>query len=354
MKPFYRPELDALRFCAFLAVFAHHLLPENPSLYHKLFPEQLAHFVHNAVFIARYGVVLFFMLSSYLITSLLIREHDKTRTIDVRQFYIRRILRIWPLYFAFVAFCLFVWPHLRFPSLELHHYVGLATFTENISIIGWGWGDNPSALLWSVAVEEQFYLVWPVLMLVAGFARIPWIAIACFAVAFLSRLCMFFQGASDSQIWFATTSHIDAIAIGALIAYRNPGKSKSTGLYLYLMGASVTFLVVLCRDPLALNTVGYPLAVLACALLIRLTIGRDIGKSRFARSVIYLGRISFGLYVFHIAVQQLVVRYCGTLVLQFGLTLAVTVAVAALSYNFLELPFLQLKERFAVVPSRAP
>jgi len=78
MKPFYRPELDALRFCAFLAVFAHHLLPENPYLYHKYLPNILANFAHQAVFFARYGVDLFFMLSSYLITSLLMLEQGKT------------------------------------------------------------------------------------------------------------------------------------------------------------------------------------------------------------------------------------------------------------------------------------
>src|SRR5271157_1881088 len=98
-EPFYRPELDCLRFFAFLGVFVHHSIPKEPSFFraHGL-PVILSNFSYAGAF----GVDLFFCLSAYLITKLLLREKDLTGHLNVKAFYVRRILRIWPLYFAFV------------------------------------------------------------------------------------------------------------------------------------------------------------------------------------------------------------------------------------------------------------
>src|SRR3954463_14084740 len=93
---FYRPELDALRFFAFFAVFVHHTLPHDPTKYAA---QHLPGFLAVVAGAGAFGVDLFFLLSAYLITSLLLRERRQTGKIAVRAFYLRRILRIWPLYF---------------------------------------------------------------------------------------------------------------------------------------------------------------------------------------------------------------------------------------------------------------
>jgi hypothetical protein len=98
---FYRPELDCLRFFAFFAVFIHHSLPSTADFYRTYnLPAVLA----NVPYAGAWGVDLFFCLSAYLITELLLREKDVIGYLNVRAFYVRRMLRIWPLYFAFVLF----------------------------------------------------------------------------------------------------------------------------------------------------------------------------------------------------------------------------------------------------------
>src|SRR5690349_18798650 len=102
---FYSPELDTLRFFAFLGVFIFHSAPRTPGFYAAAgCPAWLSHVLISIFGAGAYGVDLFFALSAYLITSLLLREREATGKLDVRGFYLRRILRIWPLYLSFVVF----------------------------------------------------------------------------------------------------------------------------------------------------------------------------------------------------------------------------------------------------------
>src|SRR6478752_213765 len=102
---FYRPELDVLRFFAFLGVFIFHTAPRTMDFYDSArYPHWLSSLLIPTFGAGAYGVDLFFALSAYLITNLLLRERSATGALDLRGFYLRRILRIWPLYLAFVAF----------------------------------------------------------------------------------------------------------------------------------------------------------------------------------------------------------------------------------------------------------
>ena len=153
-KSFYRPELDCLRFFAFLAVFVHHTMPRQIDFYiaHHL-PTALS----NVAYAGSFGVDLFFCLSAFLITELLLREKEEVGYLNVKAFYIRRILRIWPLYFAFVLFSFgltFVDRNQHFSVSQLTMFLLLAgnwasAFTVISSVV---------APLWSVSIEEQFYL----------------------------------------------------------------------------------------------------------------------------------------------------------------------------------------------------
>ncbi len=154
-KRFYRPELDALRFFAFLAVLLHH----GPAGRHLLW------FVCSA---GGFGLSMFFLLSAYLITELLLRERDKTKTIAWSLFFIRRALRIWPLYYAALAAAIII---ARIPP---HTYwvtrtsiVVMTFFVANWTKLAPSLGALVGAL-WSISIEEQFYFIWPPIIKFGG------------------------------------------------------------------------------------------------------------------------------------------------------------------------------------------
>ena len=142
-QTFYLPELDALRFFAFLAVFLCHVAVRDGRFTWEARTGML-------------GVDLFFALSAFLISELLLREKDRNGTLDVRAFWIRRILRIWPLYFTMLAVAFILRAPLRESLLTL---IGFALFAGNFAALF----ATPSPLigaLWSLSIEEQFYLPW--------------------------------------------------------------------------------------------------------------------------------------------------------------------------------------------------
>src|SRR5271167_1278609 len=100
---FYRPELDGLRFFAFFAVYLNHTMSFGEQGHHRHMPDALGNALGTIGVAGAFGVDLFFVLSAYLLTELLVREGVARGTVDVRAFYLRRILRIWPLYFFFLA-----------------------------------------------------------------------------------------------------------------------------------------------------------------------------------------------------------------------------------------------------------
>jgi len=156
---FYRPELDLLRLLAFILVFALHgprLTESGPDV--AQWKASLAYVFNRFALSGQAGLPLFFFLSSYLITELLLREKERTGLIDLKAFYFRRVLRIWPLYFAGVGLGVVV--GLWKPSLRLSHHeiLYLTTFT---AWLGETFHGNPFGVLWSVSVEEWFYFVWP-------------------------------------------------------------------------------------------------------------------------------------------------------------------------------------------------
>ena len=158
MKRYYRPELDALRFFAFLAVFAFHRMDYVPT------DPVRDRWVYRVGTVGAFGVPVFFLLSAFLITELLLRERTGTGAIHVRSFYLRRILRIWPLYFA-VFFGLALLNHFV-PGTGTDNpwaWLAFTCFSGNWYITARGWIAGSVDPLWSISVEEQFYLLVPVL-----------------------------------------------------------------------------------------------------------------------------------------------------------------------------------------------
>lgn len=365
-ESFYRPELDVLRFFAFLAVFLYHFTrPVELYVQHGV-PRIVAAVGNGLMQGGVFGVDLFFVLSAYLITELLLREKDECGSLDVRGFYLRRILRIWPLYFFYIGLALIPIFN-RSHAFTWHHAAAFVFLAGNWSIILWGW-PIPSIVgpLWTVSIEEQFYLLWPPIVRNVSRARIMWAALAMLIVSNLTRITMVALHGGTNSVWCNTFARLDPIAAGVLVAAVLRGKIPSFRL------PGRLWMIVLGIIPLALvanfwhihepeklewipTLVGFPVVAASCTLILLGALGIPF---RMPRSLLYLGKISYGLYVYHalgnFLSNELIPVHNSSLQLALRPTaaLAITILLAAVSYAILEKPFLKLKQRFAHIQSR--
>jgi len=364
---FYHPELDALRFFAFLMVFLHHAFPHQPEFWTKLgVPSAIVAVLAGIGASGAFGVSLFFVLSAYLITELLLREKEMVGTLDVKSFYVRRILRIWPLYFFFLGLAAALqW---FVPGQHIGWRAGLAftALAGNWYIVFVGFPSSVIFPLWSVSIEEQFYLTWPLVVRRISQWGIAAIAVGLLVVATVARFYLGARHTYEGQVWCNTLVQLDPIAAGILIAVLLKGSvpqlSKLARVAMAVAGATCFATAALYfgikNDPLttARIVLGYPTVAIAGTLLL-LAVLRDDAKPSAA--LVYLGRISYGLYVFHVLgllISDYVVpnqtasltRYALRVLVAFALT----VTMAATSYRWLETPFLRLKQKFTYVLSR--
>jgi peptidoglycan/LPS O-acetylase OafA/YrhL len=355
---FYRPELDGLRFFAFLAVFFSHAFPQDWAVYRDLgLPRTLAYVAARAVASGGNGVPLFFVLSSYLITTLLLREHEKYGAIRLKDFYVRRALRIWPLYFAFIAGALLLAPSGSEAALRPEALPVYLIFLANWSFLipGAAAGSGVAGILWSVSVEEQFYALWPLTLKRFGVASVARVGLVMVCAAWVVRGAMETFGASPAALWLNTFAWLDAIGAGALLAtlfYRRLPDLRAGARAALILSGPAVWVAGSC-----LYVLGVPFALTAAfniggaALMLWGALG---GRLLTSPPLVFLGRISYGLYVFHAAALYVTERLFHDVPRRAGVGLALTVAAAAVSYYVLEMPFLRLKERFTHVRSRPP
>lgn len=361
---YYRPELDVLRFGAFFLVFLSHVVPGDAAFYAQArIPAAIARLIVSGAAGGAFGVDLFFALSSFLITTLLLREHALNGAIDIRAFYARRVLRIWPLYFAFL---LIVLPllHRLLPADDLppRYLLAFLLLAGNWAFVWWGLPHSAAGPLWSVSIEEQFYLAWP-LVLRRWRQQLPWIVALLLVIASGTRLVLVEAGAVHPQVWCNTLARLDPIACGALLALAAQRTALTPGPWVrgaLLVLAGTIFVTVGHYEDFSGGRVlvTFPAIALASSALIAAALGcpTDLRRHPVLRALAYLGRISYGLYVFNL----LFIELCGVAAAHAPLArlarsafaLAATVALAALSYRFLERPFLRLKARLAPVASR--
>jgi peptidoglycan/LPS O-acetylase OafA/YrhL len=374
---FNHPELDLLRCFAFVLIFFHHSLPHDPAFYGNMHISfTLARVLAAIGFVGCLGVQLFFLLSAYLVTELLIRERALRGSIDLKAFYSRRFLRIWPLYYGFLALA---WAMQWFvPGQHIGWRAGIAfaLFAGNWWTVFVGFPSSVIFHLWFISAQEQFYFVWPAIMRKLS-ARGMLIAVAAMlATANLTRWYLAARYTWESRIWCNTFVQLDSIALGILVVVLLSGRvPRLTSLQraaLFLAGLVCLFLATsyfrIKADPLTTPRVllGYPCAALG-ALAIFLATLRPTPPAEAARNwrtrllspLAYLGRISFGLYVFHILgllISDHVVPHqdssLGRYFYREAVAFAIAVAFASISYFCLEKPFLSLKQRFRRIPSR--
>jgi peptidoglycan/LPS O-acetylase OafA/YrhL len=364
---FYRPELDALRFFAFLGVFIFHAAPRTMDFYNAAgYPHWLSSLLISIFGAGAYGVDLFFALSAYLITSLLLRERAATGALDLRGFYLRRILRIWPLYLAFVAFAAIFAALVPGQHLPMKYVVGYSLLAGNWIYAFYGLPASFATPLWTVSIEEQFYLAWPLALRKASVRTMAIIAVGILVVANAWRVWLAVTAAPVERIEYNTFTRLDPIALGILLALFGHKLPQFTRLQrvALLCGGAATWVAVFAFTVTGQATtvttwrmaLGHPFMALASVAVLLSVLG---SQNRLLRNptLLYLGKISYGLYVLHEFAHFCAIRLVhastpGMVVAQSIVGLALTIVLAAASYRWLESPFLRLKERFAHVQSR--
>jgi peptidoglycan/LPS O-acetylase OafA/YrhL len=368
---YYRPQLDGLRFLAFLAVYFQHTFHAGPEFYVSwavLRPFHVTQAVSTTLsrltLTGGMGVDLFFALSSYLITELLLREIGKTGQIHLKNFYIRRVLRIWPVYAIVLFLGIVVLPLLRLSDpIPTPYVMGYLLFSGNwmSAILGNAWVLAPIGSLWSISVEEQFYLFWPLTIRKLGVLHLKAICFALIATGELSRLIMTRMHVVGDFAYYNTFTHLDAIAWGALFALYRIDQSAPPRIPRFLRTLMATgFLGYLAFALLYNNADGYvsnlllrPLLSLFCPLIILLALRSNLlGLKPFP----YLGRISYGLYAYHAMVifllDKVVPSGSALKLLMIPGKFLIALAIASISYRLIERPVLVFKDRFAFVHSR--
>lgn len=368
-RGFYRPELDGLRFLSFLAVFISHAYLVSPAMFAGGSPlvREVGRWALAAGHCGYAAVAVFFVLSSYLITELLLREHERHGRIDVPAFYARRALRIWPLYYCFFVLTLIVEPRLGIPGVptgDTPWYLGF--------LVNWRIGmsgeipRSAAQILWTVSIEEQFYLVWPLLIAVLSPNRIGWMCAGLLIGGQVSRLVMVAQGAPYYAIHFHTFTQLDAIAWGGLLAVAvRRGWLVDWPLVLrrgLMIGGAV--LAVMTQRYLAEDKpfagwalVAYPLFAIAAVLVVGGVMRANSHEPSWLTHpwLVRLGKISYGLYVWHLLAILLVYKFGWCRPQSVWTTfyaLPLTIGFAEVSYQWIEQPFLRWKAKF--VRTEAP
>jgi peptidoglycan/LPS O-acetylase OafA/YrhL len=377
-RRFYLPEVDGIRCVAFLLVWLHH------------YPQSLVlgQFGGNGWI----GVDVFLILSSFLITSLLMIENEAKGVISLPRFYSRRFLRIWPLLGLALFLNYVVLPAIDYfpggfhngPFLNDLKYHGI----PNLLLLG-NWSVAVFSYLqygfcsqlWTINLEEQFYLIWPLLMVyLAGQPRRLWIScLGIIIISYLARLYYSEAGFHHPALWVSTITRMDLIGLGAILALlyrsqkgwiRSKKRWMSAILSVVIFALAVKLVTILLHNWTFAGDVWWKIGV--ADICITVAIGCVLNSVALAYilrlpPIAWLGKISYGLYVYHRfftesrlseQFRSFALRSLGagaplsSWLLGMVINGLALVAISALSYYCFERWFLKLKERFETVLSR--
>ncbi|MBE9468642.1 MAG: acyltransferase [Bacteroidetes bacterium] len=372
-KKIFFENLDGLRFLSFLSVF----------LYHSFYTEscqvgqnKLYLFLTDRLFAnGNLGVNFFFVLSGFLITFLLIEEKLKTNKIHVVNFWMRRVLKIWPLFYFAVIFGFFGFPFLKSlfgqtpnETAQIGYYL---SFLNNFNLIKNGLPDaSILGVLWSVAIEEQFYFIWPIILYFFPVKKywIPFLLIIFSSIIFRSITN------SDILNEHHTLSCIGDMSIGALGAWlihkeRIKLIVKNLKKYQIISVYVIFILVFLFRKELFFEN--YILRVIErpfiAIIILFIILEQNFSKNSFFKmknfkTISKLGIITYGLYCLHfigILITLTLMKKLhfsdnlfNIIVIETLVSLFLSIIIAKISYKYFESPFLKLKKRFSHIKTR--
>jgi peptidoglycan/LPS O-acetylase OafA/YrhL len=306
------------------------------------------------------AVILFFVLSGFLITTLLLQEKEKTQKINLKNFYIRRILRVWPLYFIILAgSVIFV----NYSPRIITWVLCLAVFPNIAEAFYVGWAG--SLQIWSIGVEEQFYLGWPILMKFCKKRLMLILIIFFFGLAFLPLLVNFIgeqmntnSGTMDYIDRIFNLTKFNCMAMGGIFAVIS---LKYERLSNFLNRKIFVFLSIILSfslwfggfyfDPF--NNEVY--SIIFGLLIFNLSYSKHVPATIDIAPMKFLGKISYGLYMYHWIVISMILHYFGAYfqkntntsnIVLYIFVLGATIIVSTASYYLVELRLLKLKDKF--------
>lgn len=374
----YFPNLNSIRFVAALAVMIHHIELTKywfgqPNIYTSSFV--------GGVF-GQLGIILFFVLSGFLITYLLLAEQQATDTISIKNFYIRRILRIWPVYYLIVFLGLFIIPHIKemavpgyTEAIHDHFLSKTLMFLSFIPDVAYAMYKHvPYAeQAWSVGVEEQFYVIWPLLIAmvvrkkktlsmligVIGF----YTAIKIISILLNNKYETNVAINEFYQFW--QNFCIDCMAIGGIGAYLLFYKKEKVLNLLYNKYLQIALYVIV----FGITIKGFTIPYFTYQLYALIFVVLILNLASNPKSVInleykwlnYLGKISYGLYMYHNIVlaaclkflihEGITLKTVWGNVLYYAVAITMTVIIASLSYEYFEKWFIKTKIKYSKIVS---
>ncbi|HEV2646174.1 MAG TPA: acyltransferase [Acidobacteriaceae bacterium] len=367
------PELDGVRGLAILGVLLAHA-----ANFLAVVPATSAGHVLLTIFMPGWGGVdLFFTLSGFLITGILLRT--RTRSHYFSSFYMRRVLRIFPIYYLFLIGSV-IFAHfspmmaLRIPS-NLETRISYFVYLQNWPIFWQGWMGLSTfwGAYWSLAVEEQFYMVWPTILRFVKPRMVLLLCIAAFLLGWPERLYMFHHVGLALGVMQWPFSRLDGLFVGAIIALYKELYGRAIPIrwatISFLSGAAI-FLQIAAAHSVELGngngihvwTSGVTAFALMSGGLIAASQHRIGWLHRIltVRPLVIAGRLSYGMYIYHLTIYQLIVSFRRRFIIPQGLAntnilvclawiafaILVVTGVAELSFRFVEAPFLRLKRFF--------
>jgi peptidoglycan/LPS O-acetylase OafA/YrhL len=340
------PSLDGLRAVAVLLVIFHHLhVPFSPD---------------------GRGVLTFFVLSGFLITWMLLNESERTGDVSIRNFYVRRILRIFPAFYVFLILSIAArWLTVAWPNRSLlYDYLSAFFYTINYRLALTPHIAHTAQHTWALSVEEQFYLLWPCVFVAfhKKLRRLAYVLVAAIVLINIYRLVLYF-GFHARERWLTLSfdTRADHILIGCLLAVllkRGIGTWFWNWITARTWYSLVPLLLTIASIAISMHqgltyrySVGFVLDPLLTAILLVQVIA--LGYSRLWgwlnwKVTVYLGKISYGMFLYHMLANHLVIVLFGMHSLWFRLpaVIAVTVLFGTSSYYLIENRFLRLKTKF--------
>jgi peptidoglycan/LPS O-acetylase OafA/YrhL len=388
-RTFWLPELDGLRSLAFILVYYHHTIglfwrdnPGNSPLYRFIFYADQR--IHNWGWV---GVDLFFVLSAFLITSLLLRERESysaegnaNDTISLKKFFARRILRIWPLYFCYLSLVallsLVLSPAYTGATLfgsgpgqgGWQQLLAFALFVGNFAVISQGVVLHLLNPMWSLCIEEQFYIVWGASMKMLN--KNSYLLALLVAAGLAAPALRYYLWSLDAKNYLAyylnSVSHCDAIVCGGIAAFAwrrygekfqaSPLLQGGLALAAAALLAPLTFVPYIEASDASIIWVMSTVALGFTGLLLTTMSNKSVRAFFASPFLTHIGRLTYGLYMFHFLViytlvyvsrNQLHIASRLTLMaITWLLGLTLTYVLARLSWKFIEAPCLAAKERF--------
>lgn len=345
----YYKNLDGIRAIAVLMVMVFHFFQD-------LVPHsKIVSVLSTASLFGRTGVTLFFVLSGFLISRILL--NTKKEVGFFTNFYLRRILRIFPLYYLGLTLYYYLIPsilHTGIPSVhqQFFYFIYLQGFAD-----AFGWNAVGPIHFWSLAVEEHFYLFWPFVIYSFSNKNLTKFIIGILIASLLIRVFMLNNG---YPVVYFTFARFDSLAAGALLAIleqKNAFRTSNTIKYIILLG--ITFIPTILMLAYFKGESNKFVEMIKYSFLsffyfsvigIVLSVKKDhlINKILKTKLLSYTGKISYGLYVYHPLIFSIFnrTRITSNLVLDFIAKFTLAFLVSAISYSLFESPFLRLKKHF--------